>query len=439
MDKEQALQKFLEFRDNTGVSRDKAIEIYNAFRLNPETEGYYTSLNGDVQTIQHEEFWNVINTTLIREVYKKDKIQSEIDIVEEEVTSTDYTKLRRETLSYKNKLNFERRAFNKKLNEINSLEELNQELIKAIKKIPLSNKEYNNTVSSNNGIGLICISDTHFNELIKTSTNEYNFKIASKRLKKLATTAINHFKDNGVNQVVVTLLGDLLNSDRRQSEYMNMVTNRSKAMVLGFYLLRQFIEELSLYFNVTVTSVSGNESRVVGEEFDTSEELATYNYDYTIHQFLKVAFENSNNVNFIDGNFGEKIININGSNVLLTHGVNLKSDLEKSVAQTFGRYSSIGITLDYLLCGHLHSARVGDTCARCGCLCGGNSYSEGALNLTSRASQLIGIFYKDKSKNIMNVDLQNVDTIDGYEIIKELESYNSKSEDKKNKFLVHNI
>ena len=61
------------------------------------------------------------------------------------------------------------------------------------------------------------------------------------------------------------------------------------------------------------------------------------------------------------------------------------------------------------------------------------------MNLTSKASQLIGIFYSDKSNNIMKVDLQNVDNIKGYDIIKELESYNAKSVNKKNKFLIHNI
>ena len=91
-----------------------------------------------------------------------------------------------------------------------------------------------------------------------------------------------------------------------------------------------------------------------------------------------------------------------------------------------------------MFCGHKHSARIGDTYARCGSLCGGNSYSEGALNLNSRASQLLGIFYGDKTNEVLKVDLQDVSNIDGYDIVEKLVAYNIKSENKKNKFLVYN-
>ncbi len=440
--KETAINDFLKFKNDTLLSRDKAIEIYNFFKLNPEVAEHQFAIGLETLNVKNEYFWHIINTGIIKKLYQTNKSStvknSSKDI--DETFEANLTKLRKEALSYKQKLNFERNNFNKKLKEIISLEDLNKELIQAIKQIPLKPVEYRIEPTKQNGkTGIICISDTHFNELIHTPTNKYDFEIASKRLKKLAQTAILHFTNNGITQVAVLFLGDLLNSDRRQNEYMNMVTNRSKAMVLAFYLLRQFVEELSIYFNLTIASVTGNESRVVGEEYDTSEEIATYNYDYTIHQFLKVAFEYHPNVKFIDGNFSEKIINISGQNVLITHGVALKTDLEKSVTQTFGRYGTNGVNVDYLFCGHLHSARIGDTCARCGSLCGSNSYSEGALNLNSRASQLIGIFYTNKTRNIMNVDLQNTDEIEGYKIIKELEEYNAKSINKKQKFLIHEI
>ena len=123
----------------------------------------------------------------------------------------------------------------------------------------------------------------------------------------------------------------------------------------------------------------------------------------------------------------------------MTHGTSFTKDIEKSVQQTFGRYASNGITLDYLFCGHLHSARIGDMYARTGSMCGGNSYSEGALNLNSRASELIGIFYPDKSNSVARIDLQDTYDIEGYNIVEELEKYNVKSSSKKEKFLVHNL
>lgn len=350
------------------------------------------------------------------------------------------TSLLKQKLKAQDKLNYHSRAFTKSLREINALEELNQELINSLKvlqpeiktaEIPTGNNE--------DGVGVICLSDLHLNELIDIPSNKYDFEVASKRLQKLATLSIKRFKDQGLNKVVVCFLGDQLNSDRRMSEVFNMATNRSKACVLAFYLLKQFLEDLLKYFRITIASVTGNESRVVGDEYCTSDLLATYNYDYTLEQMLRIYFDNNPNVSFVDGEYGEKVISINGSNVLLSHGVNIGADIEKSVAQTFGRYAGMGVTIDYFFFGHKHSSRIGDTYARSSSLCGANSYSEGTLNLTSRASQLIGVFYPDKTNIISKIDLQNTDGYNGYDVKKELEAYNIKSTSKMIKALIHNI
>lgn len=435
MNKEEAISLLQCFKAD-GISRDKCIEIYNYFRYNPEENSYTLTLTGgDTVLIKRTELWSTINTSDIREVYKTgNKIFNKDEEFEDSVT-----KLRKEKLSYSDKLKFERSVNIKNLRNLNTLEELNKEVIESIKKIPKIKMRDYELYHNDEGVGVICVSDTHFNELINIPSNKYDFEVASKRLEKLSIRAKEYFLSNGITDVAILFLGDLLNSDRRQSEIFNMATNRSRAMVLGFHILRQFIQDLSFHFDITVASVCGNESRVVGEEFDTSDILATYNYDYSIHQFLKIAFEGNSNIKFIDGDFAEKVLNINGSNVLITHGTGLKTDLEKSVQQTFGRYASNKVDLDYLFCGHLHSCRIGDTCARCGSLCGGNSYSEGALNLNSRASQLIGIFYSNKSNEIIKVDLQNTDGYVGYDIIQELEEYNTKSANKKQKFMIHNI
>ncbi len=52
---------------------------------------------------------------------------------------------------------------------------------------------------SENGVGVVVISDTHFNELISTPVNKYDFEIASKRLKKLAEISKKTFEQNNIN------------------------------------------------------------------------------------------------------------------------------------------------------------------------------------------------------------------------------------------------
>ena len=346
------------------------------------------------------------------------------------------TDLLRKGLKFKDKLNYERKTFYKDLRSINALEELNKELIEAIKLLPKKEVELQESKPITvNGVGVVVLSDLHFNELISTPNNTYDFNIASKRLYKLAVEAIDTFKAKGITKVAVLFLGDGINSDRRQSEIFNMATNRAKACTLAFYILKQFIEHLLNHFNVTIATVSGNESRVVGEEFDTSEILASYSYDYTLEAMLRVYFEENPYVKFVDGEYGEKVININVSNVLITHGVNIKNDREKSVTQLIGRYSQSGINIDYVFFGHMHSSSIGDIYARSSSLCGSNSYSEGVLNLTSRASQLIGVFYPDKTHCITKVDLQNTDGITGYDVVEKLEAYNAKSSSKKPRYI----
>ena len=57
---------------------------------------------------------------------------------------------------------------------------------------------------------------------------------------------------------------------------------------------------------------------------------------------------------------------------------------------------------------------------------GANDYSEKALNLGGRASQNAYVFYDSGNRDGIKIDLQNYDDI-GYDITKELEAYNAKS------------
>ena len=84
--------------------------------------------------------------------------------------------------------------------------------------------------------------------------------------------------------------------------------------------------------------------------------------------------------------------------------------------------------MDYVIFGHIHSARVGDNFSRSSSMVGANDYSEKALNLSGRASQNCYIFYKNCNRDGIKIDLQNYGK--GYNIDKSLESYNAKSSDK---------
>ena len=105
--------------------------------------------------------------------------------------------------------------------------------------------------------------------------------------------------------------------------------------------------------------------------------------------------------------------------------------MESSINQIIGRYRLRGTKVDYVIFGHIHSARISDNFARSSSMVGSNDYSEKALNLSGRASQNCFIFYKNGNRDGIKIDLQNYGK--GYNIEQSLESYNAKSSDKVHK------
>lgn len=288
--------------------------------------------------------------------------------------------------------------------------------------------------------GIIQLSDLHFNELVSTQMNTYDFEVAAKRMKKFAIRATEYLKMKGVRAVLVASTGDILNSDRRLDEYMNQSTNRMNAAMLAVFLIEQFLLELNKSFNVTFMQVSGNESRVKDEPGNT-DNILTDNYDALIYNVLKHGLKSARGITFVDGDIAEKVVNVMGKNVLVTHGEQISSGNPIGDVQKIkGKYAQYGVAIDFVVFGHVHTALVHDHFARGASMVGANAYTDRGLQLTTRASQNVHVFYRDGSHDSIVIDLQNVDGIKGYDIIDELKAYNAKSEKKlHNQTVIHEI
>ncbi|MFW6246960.1 MAG: hypothetical protein ACOC22_02160 [bacterium] len=365
-----------------------------------------------------------VNTTMIRFWILDFKRQnSDKELLESNV------KYKFEKQKFQDKNRIDNKTFREHARVHNALREYNKALIKAISKLkPIT---VHHEVIKSDVIGIVHLSDLHFNELINVTGNKFDFEVAAKRLKLLAIRAKKCFKMMGISNILLAITGDLMNSDRRLDEYLNQSTNRGNATTLSFHLLEQFIVDLNENFNVLIANVSGNESRVK-DEHGYSDYVATDNYDFTIENMLKIAFKNSDGIKFASGDAKEKIISIDefGINVLILHGEGLTKDTEKSIQQKIGQYALKGKIINFVIFGHLHAARLGDFYSRCSSLPGANDYSDKGLNLAGRASQNLIMVHKSGNIDGVKVDLQYTDEIKGYEIIKELEAYNAKSADK---------
>ena len=323
----------------------------------------------------------------------------------------------------------ERKSFREYARVENSVEEYTKELVRVFDENPYKPSGILHTTTGTT-IGVIQLSDLHFNELINIKSNQYDFNIASKRLQKLAREARKYFLVNGVTDIFLTLTGDLMNSDRRLEELMAQSVNRSKATFVAVQILENMIVDLNQHFNVHIAGVCGNESRV-GKDFNWGNELVSDNYDFTIFNILRYKLKDAKGINFLGmSDKPEEAIEINGKNFLLVHGHQLSKDITKDVSKLIAKYAQVDIIIDFVIFGHLHEAMIADRYARSSSLCGSNNYSEDALLLNGKASQNIYLVFPEDRIDAIKVDLQDTKEYPGYNNKDWQDAYNPKSVEK---------
>lgn len=433
MDKDVAIQQLKDFCLRHDLHRDKTIELYAEYKSGA-TEVVLETYTG-YETYKFAPFWGYINTTDIRNIFKKTQVVEQDDVSNEPVNSTELSKVRKDMVTYKAKLNAERNLFNKQLRELSSLEELNREVIDCLKQLrPVVVPKSNKKMTSNNDVLLVQLSDLHINE----TTNEfrelnYNIDVANKRLQKFADKVKQEIVSKGINKVVIAMTGDIVNSDTILPKQTNAVTNKATALVIATRLLQQFILDIySECQNISVVGVVGNEGRF-SSEFFTDENLISNSPDFVIFNFLEMLLPN---IRFIKGRNTEQVVRINGQNILFTHGncFGKGGELGKMVAQTVARYADKGINIRFTVFGHLHALKLSNYFMRSSSLVGNNSYATSTLNLNSRASQNIAFISKDGSIDPLGIDLQVIDGYTGYNIKDELNKFNIKQSEITNNF-----
>lgn len=322
------------------------------------------------------------------------------------------TRLARSLQKSRDRNRIERKSFRRDARQVNALEELNKELIRILSDNLFTEAITHHDVEETGNVGILQISDTHFNELIDSVDNQYNFDIASKRLHKFITKACKYFDIMEVDSIVVAFTGDLLNSDRRPDEILSAATNRANAIFLAVDILKSALLHLNESFDVKVVNVCGNESRF-GEHWNWGELTASDNFDLVIFKMLKLLLD-SDGIEFIEGSPVEQVINVKGKNILITHGNSgAFRKPEDAATRIKAKYAGKGIILDYILFGHIHSCYIGATFSRSASLSGGNAYSDKGLHCDGKASQNIFIVNGSGIDGI-EIDLQNYKNYKGY-------------------------
>lgn len=385
--------------DTFGSNRRTINRIINDIRYIPKGNG--------VQTIELDQIVTPPLPT-VKEVYVQR--DPDLEIVEHNVKMANQLQRTQDLNRVKNK------AYRDQARVLNAVNAYQEELISRLNDNNLSHLTVQHNINGDKPVGIIQLSDLHLGEVIELETNQFNFDIASKRLRKLVNRAKTVFKSEGIEKVLIAFTGDISTSDRRVSELLSNATNRSNSTFVAVDILQQFILDLNQDFNITVASITGNESRIA-DDIDWSDPIALDNYDATIHNMLAKIFEGSKGVKFFPIlNPLESVVEVNGKHILLIHGHNniaSNGNIEPGVNKLITRYALGGVTLDYVLLGHVHLSNISDFYARSAGLPGGSAYSERGLNLISKAAQNIFIVRHDAIDG-HKVDLQNVDGIQPY-------------------------
>ena len=277
---------------------------------------------------------------------------------------------------------------------------------------------------------VVHLSDNHFNELVNLPTNRFDFEVAAKRLALLAQKAKLLGKSYGAERCIVFFGGDLLNSDRRLDELLAMSTNRARATVLAVHVLKQFLVDLRADFFIDCFGVAGNESRAK-ENLGWVDVVATDSYDFTIYAMLQAVFDavDDKGMRFHDFQANDVVFKVHNETFLGIHGHQINATDQKKCQAMIGKYAAKGINITHILCGHIHATVVSDYVSRNASLVGSNAYSEEALGFVSKAAQNIHLVTPQGLDGI-KCDLQNVDGVEGYDIIEQLAAYNAKSADR---------
>ncbi len=283
---------------------------------------------------------------------------------------------------------------------------------------------------------VVHLSDNHFNELVNLPTNRFDFEVAAKRLALLAQKTKLIGKSYGAERIVVFFGGDLMNSDRRLDELLAMSTNRARATLLAVHLYKQFLLDLRSEFFIDCFGITGNESRVK-EDLGWVDPVATDSYDFTIYAMLQAVFEavEDKGMRFHDFQANDVVFQVHNQTFLGIHGHQINATDQKKVQAMIGKYAAKGINITHILCGHIHATVVSDYVSRNASLVGSNAYSEEALGFISKAAQNIHVVTPQGLDGI-KCDLQNVEGVDGYNIIEQLAAYNARSADKANEAMV---
>ena len=256
----------------------------------------------------------------------------------------------------KRQLYDQRREYNKLLTSDARAEHLNDELIKAAKRLcneqPLMFKDVWFPTNTHRE-ALVCISDLHYGMVTSNIWNTYNTRICRERLKKFVEISKEFITKNDIDKLHVLLLGDAAHGSIHVTARVRSEEDTCDQLMHVSELIAEAVNDLSSVVNsVIVYSCYGNHLRTVQNKKDS---IHSDNLEKIVPWWLKQRLQNNPKIQITESEYKEFTkLNILGSNIVALHG-----DLEKNFKDIGVVINSIfsrkyGETIDYTISGDKH-------------------------------------------------------------------------------------
>lgn len=202
---------------------------------------------------------------------------------------------------------------------------------------------------------VLCVADCHYGAewivrgLRGEILNRYNPEVFGERMDDLLAQVREIIVKENISDVQLLLCGDSLDGMLRNSQLMKLRWGVIESCMRFSEHMAQWIAALSQYATVSVCGVDGNhtETRTLNSKRG---DFPGENLEKVIFWFLAERLKGVPGV-FVDNVTEQrKHLTVQGFNLLLTHGTDIKS-LENAAKQTMLLY---GEAIDYLICGHKH-------------------------------------------------------------------------------------
>jgi len=269
----------------------------------------------------------------------------------------------------------------------------------------------NERLPLSNGRMVVLLSDWHIGALIdNVMGNSYNYEIARKRIAKFFKKITRIASSENITEIDVVCLGDMTEhvSMRKVNQSFESEFPLAVQIVKAYELIRDFLVNLSAYFNVTYRGISGNHDRMNGDKSDNIDGDSTiFVINFMIKEFIeksnapRITYLESDHINY------SASIEINGIKIKAVHG-----DNEKGNKKLASHSDMDNENYNILVMGHLHHHSVKEVGQNkfevyVGSLQGANNYAMKGKFL-SNASQGVIVIDEYGDIDIKRIDLQFV-------------------------------